>query len=149
MSRLVSLCAGLIALPVIGVGLAYVEPMAVPTAAAQRACHEGRRLYQTDHAAYVRQARRVFAAWGVPFADRSNYELDHRVPRCLGGSDADSNVWPEPLAEALIKDRLERKVCRIACRDGALSVDDAVRLFDDWRIGYKQVFGESPQAEAR
>ncbi len=149
MSRLPSFLAGFVAVPVIGVGLAYVEPMAVPPAAAQQACHEGPRLYETDHAAYVRQARRVFAAWGVAFDDRSNYELDHRVPRCLGGSDADSNLWPQPLSEALVKDRLERKVCLVVCRDGALSLDAAVRLFDDWRIGYDRIFGEPANVQDR
>ncbi len=144
MSRLTSLIAGLVPVAAIAVGLDFVGPMRIPPAAAQQACHEGPRLYETDHNAYVRQSRRVFAAWGVPYADRSNYELDHRIPRCLGGSDADDNLWPQPLAEAKLKDRLERKACRIVCRDNTMSVDEAVRLFDDWRASYRLMFGVQP-----
>jgi len=147
MSRLASLCAGLIALPAIGAGLAYVEPMSFPPAAAQQACHEGPRLYETDHAAYVRQSRRVFAAWGVPYGDRHNYELDHRVPRCLGGSDADDNLWPQPIGEALTKDRLETEACRRVCQAQTMRLDDAVRLFDDWSLGYQRIFGMPPAGQ--
>jgi hypothetical protein len=144
MIRLTSFLAGLVALPVIGAGLAYVEPMVFPTAASAQPCHEGPRLYVTDHAAYERQARRVFATWGVPFADHRQYELDHRVPRCLGGSDTDDNLWPQPIAEARIKDTLEAEACRRVCQAHTMMIGDAMRLFDDWKAGYQQIFGRAP-----
>jgi hypothetical protein len=112
------------------------------------ACHEGPRLYEVDRAAYERQARRVFAAADIPFSDRAGYELDHRIPRCLGGQDTDDNLVPQPLAEADVKDELEREVCRRVCgRRPTMAVEAAWRLGDswrNWRAGYRQVFGREP-----
>jgi hypothetical protein len=50
-------------------------------------CHPGPRLFETDRDAYEAQARRVFAAHRIPYAEHRYYELDHRVPRCLAVRD--------------------------------------------------------------
>ena len=41
---------------------------------------------------------RVFEAYGVADADRSSYELDHLIPLELGGSNEETNLWPQPLS---------------------------------------------------
>jgi hypothetical protein len=86
--------------------------LSISAAASAQPCHPGPRLHNTDHAAYEAQARRVFAAHGIPYAEHRNYALDHRVPRCLavGEYDGDDNLWPQPRAEALIKDDVEAEV---------------------------------------
>jgi hypothetical protein len=51
--------------------------------------------------------KRVAYAYGVRWADRGRYEFDHLVPRELGGADDERNLWPQPLAEARVKDQEE------------------------------------------
>lgn len=58
---------------------------------------------------------------------------DHRIPLCLGGSDADVNIQMQPPDEAHEKDRLEGLACRMVCR-GAVPLDVAQGWFlGDWR----------------
>lgn len=59
--------------------------------------------------------RRVAAHYGVRWADRRRYEFDHLVPRELGGADDERNLWPQPLAEARVKDRQENALHRAVC----------------------------------
>jgi hypothetical protein len=70
-------------------------------------------------------------------------ELDHRVPRCLavGDYDGDDNLWPQPRAEALVKDDMEAEVCRLVCQFRTMPIENAVELFADWRAGYRIVVG--------
>jgi hypothetical protein len=100
----------------------------VSRAAIAQPCHPGPRLFEADRAAYEAQARRLFAAHAIPYAEHRNYELDRRVPRCLalGDYDGDDNLWPQPRGEALIKDDMEAEVCRLAdlgCRSLATGGD--------------------------
>jgi hypothetical protein len=120
--------------------------LAVSTAAIAQPCHPGRRLFETDRAAYEAQARRIFAAHGIPYAEHRHCELDHRVPRCLavGDYDGDDNLWPQPRAEALVKDDMEAEVCRLVCQFRTMPLEYAVELFADGRAGYRIVFGHAP-----
>jgi hypothetical protein len=125
---------------------ASLAPLGIGTAAFAQPCHPGPRLFETDRTAYEAQARRVFAAHGIAYAEHRRYELDHRVPRCLavGDYDGDNNLWPQPRAEALIKDDMEAEVCRLVCQFRTMSIEYAVGLFADWRTGYHIVFGHPP-----
>jgi hypothetical protein len=71
----------------------------------------------------------------VPWAERHNYEIDHLVPRCLGGADTIANLWPEPLAEAVRKDEKEREICRAVCNLGTMSIEAGQQFFIEkrWR----------------
>jgi hypothetical protein len=40
--------------------------------------------------------RRLLAAYGIPAADASRYELDHLIELSSGGSSDVRNLWPEP-----------------------------------------------------
>jgi hypothetical protein len=60
--------------------------------------------------------KRIAKAYGVRWADRGRYEFDHLVPRELGGSDDQRNIWPQPLAEARqLKDPRENALRRAVC----------------------------------
>src|SRR5262245_17697248 len=41
-----------------------------------------------------------------------NYELDHKIPLCLGGPDSLENLQLQPWPEALAKDEDEIDLCR-------------------------------------
>lgn len=40
--------------------------------------------------------RQVMAAYGVPWSQAHNYELDHLIELSTGGSNSTLNLWPEP-----------------------------------------------------
>jgi hypothetical protein len=131
-------------------GLCYAADTAVPNdsltpgAVASRdptiVCTPGyarsQRLYRIDRRAYWEEVHAVLEAYHIPFADRHAYEIDHRVPLCLGGSNSMRNLWPQPLAQAHKKDDLEWAVCIAVCRDHTMTLDQGQRLFlapADWR----------------
>lgn len=81
--------------------------------------------------------RERFASYGISWNDRSRYELDHLVPLELGGSNAASNLWPEPLADAERKDQVENALHRRVC-SGAMALEAAQRVFEnDWTKGIR------------
>jgi hypothetical protein len=63
----------------------------------------------------------VLLRYGLPAGPHPDYESDHLIPLCLGGSDDFSNLWPqprrsiEPKWNAEAKDRLERIMCDMVC----------------------------------
>lgn len=66
---------------------------------------------------YTSQLKRLqIREFGLP-GRMSDYEEDHLIPLELGGNPTDErNLWPQPIDEALVKDRLERKLNREVCR---------------------------------
>jgi hypothetical protein len=68
---------------------------------------------------------RIIAEYGLPRGPHPDWEVDHLVPLRLGGSDVDSNLWPEPRRSleptwsAERKDQLEARLCAMVC-DGSL-----------------------------
>lgn len=81
-----------------------------------------------------RVAPQVFATYGVDFGRHRSYELDHLVPLELGGSNAPSNLWPEPLAEAKRKDQIENQLHRRVCA-GELDIHTAQQAMRLWADG--------------
>ncbi len=84
----------------------------------------------------------VLARYKLPAGSHPDYEIDHLVPLCLGGSDDASNLWPEPRRNiepkwnAEAKDRLERTLCDLVC-DGLLDLGDAqTAIITDWIAAY-------------
>ncbi len=61
----------------------------------------------------------VFAAYGIPYARHSLYELDHLVPLEVGGDNSTTNLWPEPQTEndstGPDKDALENHLHALVC----------------------------------
>lgn len=72
-----------------------------------------------------------------------SWEIDHRIPLCLGGADTAANLWPQPGAgpwNFRQKDDLEWYACRAVC-EGRLPLSEAVGWFKgDWRSAYAAVF---------
>jgi hypothetical protein len=97
--------------------------------------------------------RQVFASYGLTPTSRScklgthksRFEIDHFYPRCGGGADDAKNLWPQCYSgkwNAVMKDRLEVRVCRDIC-NGKLDREDVPAVFaPDWRKSYRHYFGE-------
>ena len=77
---------------------------------------------KTFHTGTVRHVtgatkQKACAEYGVPKArcNGKNYEIDHLISLELGGSDALTNLWPQPYPSArakdLVEDALHRRVC--------------------------------------
>ena len=89
----------------------------------------------------------VLESYGLPAGQHPDYEIDHLIPLCLGGSDDASNLWPqprrsiEPKWNAEAKDRLEAKLCQMVC-SGALEIsDEQEEIATDWTAAYRKYFG--------
>jgi hypothetical protein len=83
----------------------------------------------------------------LPIGTHPDYEIDHLIPLCLGGSDDPSNLWPQPRRSieqtwnAERKDRLERLMCDMVC-SGQIDIATAQAAFStDWIAAYKQYIG--------
>lgn len=76
--------------------------------------------------------RTVLASYGVPWSERRRFELDHRLPLCLGGSNEARNLWPEAWSDARRKDVLEANLCGLL-RRGKVTQESAVEQMLAWR----------------
>jgi hypothetical protein len=92
-----------------------------------------------------KKKRHVFRAYGISWERRGEFEVDHLIPRSLGGADDILNLWPQPYEGkwgAFKKDRLEIKVGKLYCQD-AITLRTARRAFDgDWTAAYRTYIGE-------
>lgn len=81
----------------------------------------------------------------VPDASGRRCEIDHLVSRELAGADDVENLWPQPYGtepwNAARKDRLENRLHKEFC-EGHITLQQAQdALRGDWRVAYKQYFG--------
>jgi hypothetical protein len=93
----------------------------------------------------------ILRRYELPAGTHPDYEIDHLIPLCLGGSDDPSNLWPEPRRiiekewNAEAKDRLERRMCNMVC-DGKIDIATAQRaLATDWIAAYQTYYGRPPR----
>ena len=73
----------------------------------------------------------VFKAYGIPWAQHTRYEVDHRIPRELGGADNVMNLWPELWPDARQKDHEENRLHRAVCA-GMMTLVDAQQMILKW-----------------
>ena len=112
----------------------------------------GDRLAACGHAKENRgpmfDARRdeILRRYGLPAGTHPNYEIDHLIPLCLGGSDDPSNLWPQPRRSieetwnAEAKDRLEHLMCDMVCA-GQIDIATAQEAFaTDWIDAYQKYY---------
>ncbi len=67
----------------------------------------------------------------IPPLEWAKYEFDHYMPLCAGGSNSRENLWPQPIAEAKLKDVIEVQVCT-ALKSGTMTQDQALQKIRAW-----------------
>ncbi len=70
------------------------------------------------------QKNEVYREANIPKSEQKNYVIDHKVPLELGGSNDNTNLQPQPKAEAKVKDQWENYLAR-QLKAGKMSVSDA------------------------
>jgi hypothetical protein len=78
------------------------------------------------------ESRAIKRSMLPPNHKASEYELDHIVPLCLGGSNDRSNLQLQTWDEAARKDKDEVALCALV-HEGALTCDEAQQTMRDWR----------------
>ena len=90
----------------------------------------------------------VYARYGVPHVPYQ-HEVDHLVSLEIGGSNAMSNLWPEPYAGrwgARTKDVLEDRLHDLVC-SGTIGLRHAQRIeARNWVAAYRRYVGSPPVA---
>ncbi len=91
---------------------------ALPGVTAAQVCQAGWAGAHRDVTNVDRRA--VFAAYGVPYAHRGGYELDHLISLELGGDNNQANLWPEPhdrpgFPGSQTKDGVENRLHDLVC----------------------------------
>jgi hypothetical protein len=110
----------------------------------------------TKHRGPMTKDRRdeVLIRYGLPPGEHPDYEIDHLIPFCLGGSDDFTNLWPQPRRtiepewNAEVKDRLERRVCEMVCTgdaDLATAQEDVAR---NWIDAYRKYMRPLPKRQS-
>ena len=59
------------------------------------------------------------------------YEFDHLIPLSIGGSNNPCNIWPQPIRQAKIKDKLELELY-YAVKAGKITRKRAVKIISSW-----------------
>eukprot|EP00746_Dinoflagellata_sp_MGD_P115696 gnl/MRDRNA2_/MRDRNA2_51724_c0_seq1.p1 gnl/MRDRNA2_/MRDRNA2_51724_c0~~gnl/MRDRNA2_/MRDRNA2_51724_c0_seq1.p1 ORF type:complete len:263 (+),score=35.68 gnl/MRDRNA2_/MRDRNA2_51724_c0_seq1:49-789(+) len=104
------------------------------------------------------EKKAVYASYGLSaprtgFCDGSEgCEVDHLISLEIGGSNDQSNLWPQPYFgewNAHIKDRLENKLKELFC-DGKISLTEAQTcIADNWKTCYTKYVGNAKEDWAK
>ncbi len=69
----------------------------------------------------------------------SSVEYDHLISLELGGSNAVANLWPEPIADARVKDRLENRLRTLVCSGKMNLANVQLRIAEDWVSLWREI----------
>jgi len=115
----------------------------VMTVKPDEACGHGR-----EHRGPMFAARRdeVLKRYGLPPGTHPDYEIDHLIQVCLGGSDDPANLWPQPRRSiettwnAEAKDRFEHRMSNMVCYE-QFDIATAQEAFaTDWIAAYQKYY---------
>ena len=84
--------------------------------------------------------KKVFAEYGIPYSQHSNYEVDHLISLEIGGGNDISNLWPENSKitdGSLTKDKFENYLHAQVCA-GKMTIQEAQKeISADWLSYYQ------------
>lgn len=84
--------------------------------------------------------KKVFAEYGIPYIQHSNYEVDHLISLEIGGGNDISNLWPENLKitdGSLTKDKFENYLHSHVC-SGKMTIAEAQKEISTNWLKYYQ-----------
>lgn len=84
--------------------------------------------------------KKVFAEYGIPYSQHSNYEVDHLISLELGGGNDISNLWPENSkiqSGSLTKDGFENYLHSQVC-GGKMTIQEAQKEISGNWLKYYQ-----------
>ena len=85
--------------------------------------------------------RTVYGTYGLSL-DEKNYELDHLIPLCLGGSNSAKNLWPHSRKGSFWtvekKLTLEKRLYRLVCARRLALVAARQELASNWAKAYRK-----------
>jgi hypothetical protein len=104
------------------------------------------------------EKKAVYDAYGIPGGEHHGYcdvtqgcEVDHLISIEIGGSNEQTNLWPQPYSglqwNAHVKDRLERFYRDQVCSGKILLTTAQREIADDWVAAYKKRIGPEPESE--
>lgn len=67
----------------------------------------------------------IYAAYGIPYEEHSQYTIDHLIPLAIGGSNEPANLWPEHRALKATRPALEMRLY-LQLRDGKITQQQAI-----------------------
>jgi hypothetical protein len=79
----------------------------------------------------IKMKKKVFENYHIDWSTRKLYEVDHLIPRELGGADTVSNLWPEVCEDAHKKDKVENQLHRAVCKN-TITLHDAQEQMRNW-----------------
>lgn len=131
--------AGAPTAPSPGAGLAEPNPrltpgVVFPNASAALVCRRGYARAvrgRLSRLAWIALKRRVYARYAIARHSPGAYEIDHREPLALGGTNSLANLWPQPIDQAREKDGLESWAHDRVCA-GRLGLRTAQAQLLDW-----------------
>ncbi len=113
-----------------------------PAVTTARVCQPGYPASVRNVPASVRA--QVFRRYGIVNPRPGQYDIDHLIPLEIGGSNAITNLWPQPTAgpwNSHIKDRLENELRRRVC-SGQMTMRQAQQeIARDWVAAYRRYLG--------
>lgn len=149
-STIVASLVALVAMPAFGGDLPNrrLTPGAANSAIAEHdfraQCHTKAwtRLYRPPVSFTNSLKRLQMKQYGYTGRDPREFEEDHLIPLCLAGAAQDpANLWPQQRFgewNADRKDKLETRLCRLAC-DGKVALHEAQHeIAEDWISAYKK-----------
>jgi hypothetical protein len=69
--------------------------------------------------------------YNIPLVDRDKYKIDHLIPISCGGSNSPDNLWPQPIAEAAEKAKLEQDLY-LRLKAGYIAQAQAIKEIYNW-----------------
>jgi len=84
--------------------------------------------------------KKVFAEYGIPYSQHSNYEVDHLISLEIGGGNDISNLWPENskiIDGSLTKDKFENYLHTQVC-GGKMTIAEAQKEISSNWLKYYQ-----------